>query len=449
MALRGLSLPPGPSTPPVPKPLGAPGELLGLDPGAWHLILDTDAISIEDVGLVRHFSRSNPITSLTLTGIDDRGRVARTLLGLSGARWLPWPPDIEQVQDLLTHDPRPTAGQPSGSRQPNQETVPPKEEATLASPQDPAAEHPPWDLPVAVDGPGPLSELRELEDDLEAIEQILTAGPMGSGESPVLGPGGSSPKHDPGSMALTAEEVAAFFDPGPTEETQVSPSGPPTAPAEATTGPVAPGLTPPTWYKDQVADLADWAQRLSLAGSPTGFQDQALAQDVLGLTQFARTLGFLAAPPPRGDQKINLETMLEELLAGLAGAREGSPRYLFRPNPGAMVLSDKVLLCTALDALLQLADACCGSTDVVRVSLQTSVEPAEHRVQIQFPSGPLSSLPPGEALAPYALKKMLPQIGPNALAAAGRILQGQGGDLAIGEGSGPGERLLQATLPSA
>lgn len=456
-ALQGLSQSGGGSSAPSLEYINDPGEIQGLTPVACHLVLDTDALAIEDVGLFKQFLRAHPGSCLTITGVEDRVQAARSLRDVPGATWLSWPPDLEQLRAILTLSPRPQVdlfGEPPIQRnleEPGDSPAPKLRPGSGASPapaQD--ADHAPSRS---------LSELRELEDDLQAIEQILSSGAMDLEASPLVGP---THPEDPGALALTPEEIEAFFEPGhaegvdpppPLPEPGHAPGEDPVEESDTARGQAHSqgdrGLTPPPWYKDQVADLADWAQRLSLAGAPSGFKDQALAQDVLGLTQFARTLGFLASPPARGGQVIDLETVLEELLAGLAGAREGSPRYLFRPNPGASVLSDKALLCTALDALLQLADACSGPDDVVRVALEPDSGSSLHQIRIQFPAGPLVALPPGEILAPYALKRLVPQIGPNALAAAGRILQGQGGDLAIGEGPTAGERLLVATLPTA
>lgn len=440
--------------------------------GAWRLVLDTDTFPIEDVGLIRRSVQDHPGGVLILTGRESRTQAAIALLALPATRWLPWPLDIEQIAGLLDppkvpmHAPETSVG-----------TGAPLEDAGSWTGEGPA----PWSKPTTgqdSDGfdekPRSIQELRELEDDLQAIEQILANGPMAfpgpeeEGEEQLVG------LQDPRGLELSPEEIEAFFEPQP-EELDFDPPGQSRLDQAALAGPAlaeeqAPpateshptpdrshagepngptSWTPPTWYKDQIADLADWAQRLTIAGGTEGLQDQALAQDVFGLTQFARTLGYLAAPPAQGTQEIGLATVLEELLAGLAGARDGSPRYLFRPQPGAIVRSDKTLLCTSLDALLHLADACSGPEDVVRVSLETNLEAGGHLIQIRFPAGPLGQLPVDQVLAPYALRRLVPQIGPNALAAAGRILQGQGGDLAIGLGEDPDQRILQVTLPLA
>lgn len=196
---------------------------------------------------------------------------------------------------------------------------------------------------------------------------------------------------------------------------------------------------PPPWYRDQVADLSDLAQRLHLdlfaieeAHGPSGSPALgALREDVARLTQFTRTLGFLAAAPGRGQQDLSLSTLVQEQLASLAGLGEDAPRFLFKGSDDIRVRSDKGLLIGALDAVLQVAAQCAGShPQTVRVACVR--EEAWAYLTVEFSPGPLTvfqSGSPERLFVPYQLKELLPTIGPNALGAARAILRGQGGDL--------------------
>lgn len=244
---------------------------------------------------------------------------------------------------------------------------------------------------------------------------------------------------DPGQPLLSKEEIDAFFSPSPLAFEGASASG---APAEDTFGstalqegnrdalPPAIERTRPTWLKSQVADLADLVQALDLQAR-AHHAHVGLEDELARLRQFTRTVGFVASPPPRGDQEFDMATLTEEALGALAGKTPNAPRILFRKRGDrTSTRADKSLVAAALDAVLQTAIACAGSGDVVRVTVEgRSQEPIV--TDIEFPAGPLSGLHPDAILAPYGLRKILPEIGPNALAAAGAIAVGQGGDLAL------------------
>lgn len=217
----------------------------------------------------------------------------------------------------------------------------------------------------------------------------------------------------------------------------------------------------PAFYRDQVADLADIAQRLHLSLEAAGDEAGAggklverLRADVQRLLQFTRTLSYLVAPPAAGAQTIVLPTLLEELLATVAGVGPDAPRYLYRGGSDLVVRSDKTLLTQAFDAMLQLAGRCSTSHDVVRVSTRDSGppsapgEPPQVEVEISFPAGPLGDLEPEDIVVPYALRGLLPEIGSNALAAARGILRGQGGSLVL-TSPHPGQLCWTARLPSS
>ena len=122
-----LRLGPGPrlaGLPAVLVALGAPeppqlddlAEVLDLGPGPGRLALDCDELPAEDVGLVRRFVDRHPDWSLVLLGTDPRARIARSLLALARAHWLPWPPDLDQLRTLAapaTADAAQPAGEPA------------------------------------------------------------------------------------------------------------------------------------------------------------------------------------------------------------------------------------------------------------------------------------------------------------------------------------------------
>ncbi|MEL6907494.1 MAG: hypothetical protein AAFP22_18955, partial [Planctomycetota bacterium] len=306
---------------------------------------------------------------------------------------------------------------------------------------------------------------------------------------------------EPGAPLLTREELDAFFGPGPEDtggvtETPTELGAAPWSDTATLDDPAAPlptespaptartaGEQRPAWLKDQVADLADIVQALDLSARASHAHTQ-IGDELARLRQFTRTLGIVAAPPPRGDRTFDLSQFVEEQLGAAAGRSVDAPRLLFRREgaPEADVRADKMLLALALDALLQTAIACSTSGDVVRVELtadashaassfepkpdgseSAGAEPAaadsagegsgddaesgELVLRIDFPSGPLAGRRPDVLLRPYALRGDLPTIGPNALPAAGAIAVGQGGDLLVEELSG-GRSAFVVTLPA-
>lgn len=455
-----------------------PGERV---PGGF-LLLDADEVPLEDLGLVRRFLDRHGADGwvLLLTGDDPSTPVARRLLArAAAATWLPWPVDVEELQAVargaaLASSPPsspPSAGEamdaaaatvpaPAPQREPDPEPDPELDddlesrlgrelsaiESILRAEEGllPEPEHAPEESPSRAPRSG--LDLSGLELSREEMEAFL--GPLDEPE-----PARREPNHDVGrepARADGAEEDEAESEPA--AETSTATEPPPTADEDE---------APPSWYRAQIADLADLAQGLGLslhalreANQEEGEEAAALRDEsiervgdgVFRLIQFTRTLGFLAAPPGRGDQRLALDTLVEELLGGLAGAGPDSPRYLFRSEDDVNVRCDKALVVQALDALLHVADACADATDVVRVGVHDGDGRA--RVRIDFPAGPAAGVAPSRALQPYGLRRELPGIGPNALAAASRLFAGQGGRLSLGRG-GPGRLVFEAELPKA
>jgi hypothetical protein len=76
-------------------------ELLSMRPAEGTLILDCERVPAEDIGFVRRFLERRPEWRLVVLGDEASDRRARGLLALPRARWLAWPPDLEQIAALL------------------------------------------------------------------------------------------------------------------------------------------------------------------------------------------------------------------------------------------------------------------------------------------------------------------------------------------------------------
>jgi hypothetical protein len=206
---------------------------------------------------------------------------------------------------------------------------------------------------------------------------------------------------------------------------------------------IAPPL--PAYFRDQVADLADIAQRIEggLASaresrSIPGAEGDALANDVERLIQFTRTLSYLSSPPPRGNQVFDLSELIDTLVDTLPRKGPQSPRWLVRSNGPLRIRSDREILLQAFDALFFVAERCSDRGEIIRVQATALDDsPTPHaRVAIEFPDTKLADLDPARILEPYALRRLLPDLGPNALSAASGIVAGQGGRLEIRGGRG-------------
>lgn len=367
--------------------------------GGGVLLIDADVLPAEDVGYLRRFLARHEGFEMTLVGEDSSRRVARTLLRRPRARWMHWPPDLDDVRGLV-----PSARAPADSMAGGATTAP--------------------ELRIA---PAPVPARRETAspaaaDDLDEIEAILDM----DGDAAVdLGP----EREDVGD-----HDVAASL-------------------ARSSTTPAA----PPAYFRDQVADLADIAQRIEGglagardAGSIPGAQGDALEGDVARLVQFTRTLSYLSAPPPRGDQVFDLSELIDTLVDGLPRKGPQAPRWLVRSNGPLRVRSDREILLQAFDALLFVAEKCSSRGEMVRVqaSAVEGAQPPRARVAIEFPPGKLAGLDPARVVEPYGLRRILPDLGPNALSAAAGILAGQGGRLELRPGRGRMSWLVDLPLAS-
>ncbi len=489
----------GPSTAPL-EPL-----LLGLAPGygsvrieilegpapalpapslRGRLVLDASSLDANNLADVRQYLSAASGWELILLDHDGTPCLARELVGPPHVYWWPGPVTVEQVTQLL-HPPRPRDSAklpeqateqapkptapvaPALQRQsPLQFTDPDEElgaiQAILSAPLDEPEDHQLTLRPLRDDGEDPLGQeifedLGELEYDPEredanmhfpvsdpfTTEQTTT---WGEHAKPLAQTGSDHPV-DLLLRDLTTNPSVSL------EEALADELPTPILPKERLN--TDSNWQSMDWYKGQVADLNDLAQRLhldlfaleedaSLQGHSIAI---ALREDVARLSQFARTLGFLAAPPGQGHQTFSLATLVQEQLGTLTGLGPEAPRFLFRAGEDALVRSDKMLLVSALDAVLQVAGQCAGAhPETVRVECQ--VQEAFASVSISFEPGPIVEFTAEQVFEPYALRTCLENIGPNALSAARSILRSQGGDLSL-DNPASGPFRFSLSLPQA
>lgn len=405
------------------------------------LVLDASRLEPEDLGLLRELVRRGERWSLELVGGDPSGSAVRQLARESATRWSPWPVDTETLGrwcarprgDDATGAPAPTTPAPAPVERREPAAVPSDPtlaeiERILGTPGAPgrAAEDEPR---PTVDPRPPLEDddLEDLPDDFDATPPEAFMAPLDADEL----------------EALQGSPLEPFEPPPPATEARTPE---PTSPL--------PLAALPAWYRDQVADLADMAQRLDLGLRRTleagGLEEtdaalESLSHDVLRLGQFTRTLGYLAAPPGANGSTLDLSGLAADFLSTLASEDEAGPRFLFRGEPETRVRAEKGLLVLVLDALLTVTSLAAGQGGEVRVAVERGEDQA--RLTIQFPAGVLSDLEPARWLEPYALHRRLQGVGPNAVAAAASILAGQGGGLELlAEGS---QRTFRLQLPLA
>lgn len=388
------------------------GELLCTFHGSGRLVLDSDQIPIEDVGLVRRLRVLHPELELHAFGEEVESRAARALRQVPDLRW--WPARLD-VDLLRTWAEVPEASQCSAPAI-EPASPPPRPRRSRESAASAPAGFAPTSDPL-------LAEVEAILGAPEAAQALEAATLLVAPPHPEVPP----PAPDEPRPAATEETPGQLESPGP--------------------------RSPAPYFKHQVADLADIVQRVDLGldaavrDAGEELSDEALRRlDELGvevarLKQFTRTLSFLAAPPPPGQQRFALAPLFEETLAAKRN-EPGSPRYLVRSQGQLEVRSDKALLAQALDALLFLAHELAGSEGTVRVDARAEADPTgvanRARVSIRFPAADHEHLTPSQILEPYGLRRLLPELGANALAAAAGILQGQGGSLELDKEAGGG-----------
>ena len=398
------------------------------------LLVDADELKNRDSGLLARRVKRDGVR-LWLFGEDPSREVVAHLFRQTEARWLSWPPDLESLSAVLA-SPQPTRSEPSLEDLESRAQEIALEQALEGEP--------PYELrPNRSQAEGFGLEPGELQK----IEAILKGDDFPLDDDPefdaLLGEDEILEELGDDALELEAAELEEFDEEALDEEEEEPQSAP---------EPEAPGSS--NWFKDQIADLADHVQRLELGlarateesvsvhasfGEGSAINKERLREisdEAARLGQFTRTLGFLAAPPGRGSQLFDLRTLLEEQLRSRA-AEEGAPRFLIRIPDVLPIRSDKTLLLQAFDALLFLARHCTPEGETLRVEA-TSQQNNDFPlivVSIRFPRGPLEGMATSEIQRPYALRRVLPELGPNALAAAAGILGGQGGVVELLEDS--------------
>jgi len=417
-------------------------------PNRGKIALDGASIMERDRGLIEVFLDRHPHWELWILGGDPTSATARALVSLRGTRWLPGPLDLQALEGLAAA-PRAEA---AALREPRDTALAGAASGEVIAPEDP--EHA-LDSPTPHQRPDPTysdeaSDRRQHEPPLsgpdtamggaderlaEQVQAILR------GEAPA-----AAPEEKPFGLASPPPATPEFRDP----EEELEAAAPPKyghttkEPAAETEGPQPPA----PYFRNQVADLADLVQCVdhSLEEAARGLHGdedsiaqglESLRTDLGRLSQFTRTLSFLASPPGPGQQHFDLGPMLTEMLAAKR-AEPDAPRYLIRSPDPLEIRSDRMLLTQALDALLFLCHWCAGPAGTVRVDGRRVELPGDEaaprevvRVSIRFPAGEFADLAPERLLEPYGLRRRLPELGPNALAAASGILRGQGGSLEL------------------
>lgn len=465
--------------------------------GTRCIIIDAAALPREDLGLLRRALQQSG-AALVAVADDPRHGLVRELCVQHGARWLPWPPTLDDIAQLAGGDSNAVRAMPPSSLDARVEDLLGRGSASstnLPTPFDFHEESSTAATPHAERAPGAPADPLANDMELDAIEEILTRGraspvpglelprplefqdedqptnapaadeaarrpvppPQVGAGNPHFAPGFPGtvrmPDSMPAELALGGDKPATGPAPAASTATPAMPAMPATgAPLpEGLGGPLAldsdAKLGPaPAWMRDQVADLADQTTRLDLSltvltDSLDGLADErkqdleTQVEQVRGETArlmgFARTLAFLATPPARGTQRFDIGEVLKVYVAGLARQGPDAPRLLYRSAGPVEVRSDRGLLGVVFDALLFVARECSSRGVVVRAQV---LAPKDGRVavEIEFPAGPLDGRTVEHIFTPYALRRVLPNLGPNALAAAQAIVVGQGGDLTLG-----------------
>ncbi|MFN0243025.1 MAG: hypothetical protein ACKVWV_09060 [Planctomycetota bacterium] len=406
------------------------GELLRL-PATARVLLDGDGLRLEDLGLLRRCG-----ARIVLTGEDGGRRVVKELLRTASARWIGWPLDLEDVASLLGPDR--DAGRARGA------------ESTTSSIDAVARD-------ARTNGGRTASESR-VEGELTRIEAILALPTDADSETmrPAQ-PREASRGRAPHVRVVDAPEEHVRNDrPSPTHAADPTRNSPPSSPPHGAPSAPPHSLSLPSFFRDQVADLADIAQRIELGTSAIADDaalDPGISGDVARLVQFTRTLGYLAAAPGPGEQTFDVAETLEVAVATHVGQDEDGPRFLFRSEGPLWVRSDRELLGLAFDAYLALARSAGRRGEIVRVHVRSPIaedveSPARGEISIEFPAGALADLDPVRIVEPYALRRLFPMLGANALSAATAIVHGQGGQAELVRA--PRGRLLwRIALPGA
>lgn len=393
-------------------------------PDSGRIVLDTRFLPREEVGLVQRFLVRYPRWRMHLLDEDPTGGAVRRLLRNEGVEWLPSPVEVTALRELVQPPPEfrrdPALPHPLPEREPPADVIP----TPLGATEPPETE-------LVEESEEPFDEEEQDERGtldpavLDRIQRILE----GESVEPPVG------EREPEAPEMVAPDAGVQL-PDLTPDSRG----------------VAPFPRPPSYFKNQIADLADIVQcvdqNLGLAREETKRDNavtsaavarrlEELSGDVARLRHFTQTLSYLAAAPVAGHQLIDLAPLLQEMLTA---RREESdaPRFLLRSSGSLMVRTEKRLLSQAFDAILYLSHHGAGPEGTVRVDAREDEDPDEVLVSIRFPAGPLHDVEPHRIMEPYALRRILPELGANSLGAAAGIFAGQGGslDLIVERGGG-------------
>lgn len=164
---------------------------------AGRILLECGEVPAEDIGFLRRFLERSGTWDLVLVGEDARDPRARRLLTFPGARWLQWPPDLEQVKGLFRARSReggadPGAGSTDRSPGPEAELVPRSAPAAPAPPASRSqgtkgakgteADAQPELTEVPVDATPPSGD--EALDLGAVLEELLAGRAVGGDETP-------------------------------------------------------------------------------------------------------------------------------------------------------------------------------------------------------------------------------------------------------------------------
>jgi hypothetical protein len=318
-------------------------------PERGRLVLDAELLPPEDLGYLRRFLERTPGFELVLIG-DGPGRGGLRRLS---ARWLAWPPDLIELEELQAEprgvashagpaahraapgpqrtertEPEPDPGGHERDDEPDSDDAQDGDDrgGAYRPPAHRAQAEPAWANAAPA---GPVRGLGAEESrELAAIQAVLDLPPL---------PGDLEPEHEPAfgagdqdpfgvlqdvptldderedGAAPDASELDPFARPHarePARAREPSAAAPPRARPTAPRTTAAPAASPaspaapPTYYRAQIADLADIAQRVDLAlralrpepdrAAPPDDGYEPLAGEVARLLQFTRTLSYLS-----------------------------------------------------------------------------------------------------------------------------------------------------------
>ena len=151
---------------------------------------------------------------------------------------------------------------------------------------------------------------------------------------------------------------------------------------------------------------------------------------------------------PRGATGYDLAPLLQELLGALSLKGRRAPRFHFLGNGAFPVRLDRATVTTVLEAMLLLARSCAGPGEAVHVTMSERAS-GEADVHLEFPAGPLASLPANAVLSHELWEQVrarLPELESTHLPEALKPLRVRGGEV-LAESAPAGHMSLRLRLP--